>query len=348
MRQAEHLAARPLEVAPRPQPADGPAPAIEPLRHRRGRVLIIVQNLPVPFDRRVWLECQTLKFAGHDVAVVCPKGPGDPSYTKLEGVELYKYRPYAAKSSKASFLVEYAYSFLATLALALKASRRGRFDVVQTCNPPDIFWPIGLLLRKIHGSRFVFDHHDLCPELFESRFPDGPRRVHKALVWLEKRTVAAADHVIATNESYRQVDIARHGADPERVTVVRTGPDPERLKATSPDPSLRRGRAHLAAYIGVMGPQDGVDVVLRVADIVVNELGREDISFTLIGSGDCFDELVAMRDRLGLGGYVELTGRVPDETVAGILSTADIGISPDPKNPLNDLSTMNKTMEYMA
>jgi glycosyltransferase involved in cell wall biosynthesis len=317
-------------------------------RSPRGRFLIIVQNLPVPFDRRVWLECQTLRAAGHEVAVVCPKGPGDPAYAKVAGVELYKYRPYSAKGSKASFVVEYLYSFLATLRLALKASGAGHFDAVQACNPPDIFWPIGILFRRLYGSRFVFDHHDLCPELFESRFPRGSKRAHRGLLWLERRTVASADHVIATNDSYRAVDIKRNGADPARATVVRTGPDPERLKPVAPDPALLRGRPHLAAYIGVMGPQDGVDIVVRLADHVVNRLGRTDISFTLIGSGDCFDELLQLRDDLGLGDYVEFTGRIPDNAVAAILSTADVGISPDPKNPLNDVSTMNKTMEYMA
>jgi glycosyltransferase involved in cell wall biosynthesis len=312
-------------------------------------VLVIVQNLPVPFDRRVWLECQTLTAAGHEVAVVCPKGPNDPGFAVLEGVELYKYRPYAATgSSKAAFVWEYIYSFLATLRLALKASRAGHFDAVQACNPPDIFWPIGMLFRAWQGSRFVYDHHDLCPELWESRFPEGSKAVHKALVFLERRTVRSADHVIETNESYRSIDIERHRLDPAKVSVVRTGPNPDRLKRAEPDPVLRRGRRYLAAYIGVMGPQDGVDIVLRVADMVVNQLGRHDISFTLIGSGDCFDELVALRDQLSLGDYVEFTGRAPDATVKAILSTADIGLSPDPKNPLNDVSTMNKTMEYMS
>jgi glycosyltransferase involved in cell wall biosynthesis len=321
---------------------------VEPWPRPAGRFLIIVQNLPVPFDRRVWLECQTLRSAGHEVAVVCPKGPGDPAYANVDGVELYKYRPYASTGSKASFAVEYVYSFLATLWLALKASRAGRFDAVQACNPPDIFWPIGILFRRLHGSRFVFDHHDVCPELYESRFQHGSKAVHRALLRLERHSVASADHVIETNDSYRAVDIKRNGADPARATVVRTGPDPARLRPIPPDPSLRRGRPHLAAYIGVMGPQDGVDIVLRMAHIVVAKLGRNDISYTLIGSGDCFEDLVALRDELDLGDYVEFTGRIPDDAVAAILSTADVGISPDPKNPLNDVSTMNKTMEYMA
>jgi glycosyltransferase involved in cell wall biosynthesis len=312
------------------------------------RVLIIVQNLPVPFDRRVWLECEALVAAGYRVAVVCPKGKGDPSYQVINTVQLYKYRPYAPGGSKLSFIAEYAYSFLATAWLALRARRAGRFAVIQACNPPDIFWPIALLFRAVEGTKFVFDHHDLCPELYQSRFPDGPSLPYKVLRALERRTHRTADHVIATNDSYREIAVKRSRKASGEVTVVRTGPDPQRLRRGPADPAQRRGREFLVAYIGVMGPQDGVDIVVRAADIVLRELGRDDIAFTVIGSGDCFDQLVALRDRLGLAGTVEFTGRAPDELVARILSTADIGLSPDPKNPLNDLSTMNKSMEYMA
>ena len=312
------------------------------------RVLIIVQNLPVPFDRRVWLECQALVAAGYEVSVVCPKGKGDPRHEVIDTVEIYKYRPYAPGGSKVSFIAEYAYSFLATAWLTLKSRRKGRFAVMQACNPPDIFWPIALVLRWLDGTKFVFDHHDLCPELFQSRFPEGPTLPYRGLRALERRTHRTADHVIATNDSYRDIAISRSGKAPGDVTVVRTGPNPDKLQRGAPEPELRRGRRFIAAYIGVMGPQDGVDIVVRAADIVVREMGRTDIAFTLIGSGDCFDELVALRDELELTGHVEFTGRIPDELVKKILSTADLGLSPDPKNPLNDVSTMNKTMEYMA
>jgi glycosyltransferase involved in cell wall biosynthesis len=312
------------------------------------RILIIVQNLPVPFDRRVWLECQALVSAGHEVAVVCPKGKGDPAYEVVDKVELHKYRPYAPGGSKVGFVTEYVYSFLATARLARRARRSGRFDVVQACNPPDIFWPIALALRALDGTSFVFDHHDLCPELYESRFPDGPRLPYKALRALERRTHRIANHVISTNDSYRDVAVTRSGKSIDDVTVVRTGPDPKVLRRGPADPELRRGRRFLAAYIGVMGPQDGVDIILRAADVVVHQLRRDDIAFTLIGSGDCFNDLLALRDELNLTGHVEFTGRAPDQLVARILSTADMGLSPDPKNPLNDVSTMNKSMEYMA
>ena len=316
------------------------------------RILIIVQNLPVPFDRRVWLECQALTAAGYRVAVVCPKGKDDPGYQVIDGVEIYKYRPYAPGGSKLGFVAEYAYSFLATAWHALKARVRGgviggRFAVIQACNPPDIFWPIALAFR-VERTRFVFDHHDLCPELFLSRFENPPALPYKGLLWLERRTFRTAKHVISTNESYRQIAIERGGKSPDDVTVVRTGPNPERLKRGPADEALKRGRKYLVAYIGVMGPQDGVDIAVRAADVIVREFGRDDIAFTLIGSGDSYDELVALRDALNLQGHVEFTGRAPDELVMKIMSTADAGLSPDPKNPLNDVSTMNKTMEYMA
>ena len=314
---------------------------------RRPRVLIIVQNLPVPFDRRVWLECRALTGAGYDVSVVCPKGPGDPVHSVLEGVTLYKYEQYSAKGGILDFLVEYVYSLAVTTRLSLQAARSGRFDVVQACNPPDIFWVLGLLFRA-RGSRFVFDHHDLCPELYESRFAGRSRVPYWGLRLMEWCTFRTANHVISTNRSYRAVALGRGHKRTEDVTVVRTGPDPDLLSRGEPDCDLKRGRRYLVAYLGVMGPQDGVEAVVRAADRIVHGLGRADVSFTLVGSGDCYDDLLALRDELGLADYVEFTGRAPDAVVSDVLSTADVALSPDPKNPLNELSTMNKTMEYMA
>ncbi|MFF0340479.1 glycosyltransferase family 4 protein [Kribbella sp. NPDC004875] len=312
------------------------------------RVLIIIQNLWVPFDRRVWLECQALVASGYDVTVVCPKGPGDPSYQVIDGVTVHKYKAYAPGGSKLSFVWEYAYSFLMTLRLVFRARRAGKFQVLQACNPPDIFWPIAMLLRRLDGTKFVFDHHDLCPELFQSRFGATTSLPYKGLRFLERMTHRTADHVTSTNDSYRRIAITRSGKADHDVTVVRTGPDPDKLRRGAPDESLRRGHRYLVTYIGVMGPQDGVDIVVRAADHIVRKLGRTDIAFTLMGGGDSFDDVVALRDELLLGEYVEFTGRVPDETVRAVMSTADLGLSPDPKNPLNDVSTMNKTMEYMA
>ncbi len=312
------------------------------------RILIVVQNLPVPFDRRVWLESLALRGAGMDVTVICPKGPGDPSRQEIDGVRILKYRPYAPGGSALGFVFEYAYSFGATAWLTMRARASGAFHVMQACNPPDIFWPIARALRAFDGTGFVFDHHDLCPELFESRFPDGSVRAHRGLLFLERATFASADHVISTNDSYAEIARRRGSKEAGDVTVVRTGPDDRRLVRASADPELRRGRRYLVAYIGVMGPQDGVDIAVRAAHHLVHVLGRTDVSFTLMGAGDSYDALVKLRDELGLEDYVDLPGRVPDEMVSRVLSTADVGLSPDPLNPLNDVSTMNKTMEYMA
>ena len=219
--------------------------------------------------------------------------------------------------------------------------------MIQACNPPDIFWPLAMV-SVVGPHRFVFDHHDLCPELFESRFTHGSRLPYRGLLLLEKATFRAADRVISTNGSYADVARRRGGKPPGAVTVVRTGPDAEKLRRGSANPGLRRGRRHLVTYLGVMGPQDGVDLAIDAAGVLVNEMGRDDITFIFMGGGDSHAELVERRRRLGLDDYVELPGRVPDEYVDEVFSTADLGLCPDPKNPLNDVSTMNKTMEYMA
>jgi glycosyltransferase involved in cell wall biosynthesis len=318
-------------------------------RASRPRVLIIIQNLSVPFDRRVWLECGSLRRAGYDVTVICPAGDGSVPHTVLDGIEIYTYPSFAPGGRAVGFVAEYAYSFAATARLAYRARRRsGPFDVMQACNPPDIFWPLARALRRRDGTRFVFDHHDLCPELFHSRFETTSSPAYRGLLYLEKMTFRTADRVTSTNESYAEIARLRGGKAPAEVRVVRTGPDPEKLKPGLVDPSLRRGRRHLVAYIGVMGPQDGVDLAVRAAGRIVNDLGRRDVSFVLMGSGDCHRDLVGLRDELGLQDFVELPGRVPDDFVKRVLSTADVGLSPDPRNPLNDVSTMNKTMEYMA
>jgi glycosyltransferase involved in cell wall biosynthesis len=310
-------------------------------------VLIIVQNLPVPFDRRVWLECRALADSGYSVAVVCPKGPGDPAEEIIEGITVYKYPPARGGNGAAAFVREYLYSLAATAWLCGKAWRRQRFDVIQACNPPDVFWSIALVFR-LRGVKFVFDHHDLCPELYESRFGERTGPLYWGLRVLEWCTYRTAQQVIATNDSYREVALRRGNKRAADVTVVRTGPDPDHLRAVAPEPALRRGRDHLVAYLGVMGPQDGVDLAVRAAAHVVYKLGRTDVSFTFMGSGDSLDELVALRDELDLAEFVEFTGRVPDDVVAKVLSSAAVALCPDPKTPLNDVSTMNKTMEYMA
>jgi glycosyltransferase involved in cell wall biosynthesis len=311
-------------------------------------VCIVVQNLPVPFDRRVWLECLALRDHGYEVSVVCPQGKDDPRYHVVDGIHLFKYRAFPPITRQAMFIAEYAYSILATMVNLAKAWKRRPFSVVQVCNPPDVLWAAVAPFMLLFGVRMVFDQHDLCPELYRSRFAVPSPLPYRALLLAERLTYRLSAHVIATNDSYRRVALERGGKRPDEVTVVRSGPDPNRLRRAAPEDSLRRGYQHLLVYLGVMGPQDGVDYALRAMHHIVHVRGRRDVALTLIGDGDAAKGLRVLATELRLGGYVEFTGRVPDELVARLLSSADIGLSPDPKNPLNDVSTMNKTMEYMA
>jgi glycosyltransferase involved in cell wall biosynthesis len=313
---------------------------------RGRRVLIIVQNLSVPFDRRVWLEACSLRDAGFQVSVVCPMGAGDRTTELLDGVLIRRYPPPPDANGIASYMYEFVYCWLRTCALVLRASRAEGFDVIQACNPPDTFWALALPF-KLAGKKFVFDQHDLCPEVYESRFPNGSRALLRGLRLLERATYAVADHVISTNDSYRATAIRRGKVAAEDVTVVRTGPDPDRLRRGTRNQDWRRGRTHLCAYLGVMGPQDGVDLAIRAAAELAGA-GRDDIQFVFMGKGDSTNDLVELAEQLGVSDICTFTGRVPDDIVSEVLSTADLGLSPDPLNPLNDVSTMNKTMEYMA
>jgi glycosyltransferase involved in cell wall biosynthesis len=312
------------------------------------RVLILVENLSVPFDRRVWQESRALTEAGYDVTVICPRGTkrDTEAHAEIEGVHIHRYPLEAATGGPAGYLREYGTALWHSFRLARKLSKGGRFDVVHACNPPDLLFLVALPF-KLRGAKFIFDHHDLVPELFESRFGGrGPLRT--ASVILERLTFMFADTVISTNESYREVAIRRGKMKPGSVHVVRSAPDLERFARVPAEPELRRGKRFLACYLGVMGPQDGVDYALRAIAHLRDDLGRTDVHTTFIGSGDAFDDLVALSHELGLQDVVEFTGRVPDATVHSYLSTADVCLAPDPKNPLNDVSTMNKIVEYMA
>jgi glycosyltransferase involved in cell wall biosynthesis len=314
-------------------------------------VLIVVQNLPVPLDRRVWLECQALVAAGYSVSVICPKDDGDPRRSELDGVRLYKYAPIASSDGTLGYLAEFVYCWLRTAVLSLAVWRNAPFGVIQACNPPDTYWLLARLWR-LAGVKFVYDQHDLNPEVFRSRFGEPKSMLAriqlKALIWLERRTYRGADHVIVTNESYGQIARRRGGIAPADLTVVRSGPDTSRMRPVDGVASLRHGRAHLLAYLGVMGPQDGVDIVIRVLDILVHKFGREDVHLAVMGFGDAYAETVELAQALDVRDYVTFTGKVGPAEITRYLSTADIGLSPDPLNPLNDVSTMNKTMEYMS
>lgn len=314
---------------------------------RPPHVLIVVQNLPVPLDRRVWLECQALRASGFRVSVICPKGGKHQSGREtIDGVEIHRYKPAPPVSGFAGYVFEFLYAWLRTAWLSVRVWRRAPFDAMQACNPPDTYWALALLYKPA-GVRFVYDQHDLCPEVYESRF-GGQNLLYRALRLLEWATYRTADRVISVNESYRSVALGRGRVAAERVSVVRSGPDPSRMQRGEPDPEVRRGRTHLACYLGVMGPQDGVDLLIRSVDAYVRDLGRDDCHFALLGFGDCLDDLKALSSELGLDEWITFTGRADDDMINRYLSTAELGIDPDPSNPLNDVSTMNKVLEYMA
>nr|WP_183340947.1 glycosyltransferase family 4 protein [Microlunatus antarcticus] len=312
---------------------------------------MIVQNLPVPLDRRVWLECRTLAKAGYAVTVICPKGPGDPSYQVIDGITIHKYRPAPKTTGFVSYVWEFGYSWLRTAALSARVWADRPFDVMQACNPPDTYWLLARIWKK-RGVRFVFDQHDLNPELFESRFGKpqgfGPRFQYYALRWLEQMTYRTADMVISTNESYRAIAMGRGQRAAEDVVVVRSGPETDRMRPVHPEPSAARDPRKTLVYLGIMGPQDGVEQVLVVMDELVHHRGRTDVRAVLMGFGDCYEDLRSMTTELGLDDCVTFTGRAGLDTIADELSAADVGLCPDLKSPLNDVSTMNKTMEYMA
>jgi glycosyltransferase involved in cell wall biosynthesis len=312
-------------------------------------ILILVENLSVPFDRRVWQESRALTDAGFEVTVICPTGAKQDREREalIEGVRILRYPLHAATGGPIGYVREYSTAMFHTLRLALKVRRSGPVDVVHACNPPDLLFLVALMLRPF-GAKFVFDHHDLSPEMYLSRFPNGGRFLYWMTRVVERLTFAAADAVISTNESYRRIAIERGGVDADRVAVVRSAPDLSRFVRRHPDPELRRGKKYLLAYLGVMGPSDGVDYAVRALQLLRDEIGRDDVHCIMMGSGDTFSEMVALSERLGIADFVEFPGRVTDEYLQRCLATADVCLAPDPLNPLNDLSTMNKVVEYMA
>jgi glycosyltransferase involved in cell wall biosynthesis len=311
-----------------------------------GKALILVENLSVPFDRRVWQESTTLRDAGWEVHVICPQGTKRDTEAEavVDGVHIHRYPLKAATGGPAGYLQEYGTALWHTLRLARKV---GPVDVVHACNPPDLLYLVAKVLKR-QGARFIFDQHDLCPELYLSRFDRGQDLLYRGVCALERATYRAADVVISTNESYKQVARIRGGKRPEDVFVVRSAPVVERFHEVPVEPELKKGKPYLLAYLGVMGPQDGVDYALRALAKLRDEVGRTDWHAVFVGSGDAFDDMVALSAKLGLANQVEFTGRIPDEDLVRYLSTADVCLSPDPLNPLNDVSTMNKVMEYMA
>lgn len=311
------------------------------------KVLIIVENLPVPFDRRVWQEARTLCEAGAQVVIVCPVGKGfERRYEKLEGIHIYRHPLPPEQSSAIGYLLEYGTALFWESWLAWKILFRHGFDIIHGCNPPDLIFLVAWQFRLL-GKRYLFDHHDINPELYEAKF--ARRDIFWRLLGLcEWLTFKSARTVISTNESYKAIAIQRGGKNPEDVFVVRSGPDLSRVKAVPPDPTLKRGRRFLVGYVGVMGEQEGIDLLLESVRYLVHDRQREDIQFILVGSGPSLAEMQRLAQKMKLTDYVTFTGRAPDEMLFSVLSTADVCVNPDRVNPMNDKSTMNKILEYMA
>jgi len=311
------------------------------------KVLIIVENLPVPFDRRVWQEATTLRQAGYGVSIICPTGKGHAARREtIDGIHIYRHRLPTEGRGVLGYALEYGWALMAQFTLACRILYERGFDAIHACNPPDNIFVIGGFF-KLFGKRFLFDHHDINPELYEAKF--GKRGFFYRLMLLAERlTFLTADVSIATNESYREIALTRGRMAPEKVFVVRSGPDLSRVRPATPDPALKNGRKFLVGYVGVMGAQEGIDYLLRAVRIIVRDRGRQDIQFGLVGGGTELETMKRYADELGVSDFVTFTGRIPDEPMLAMLSTADVCVNPDVANDMNDKSTMNKIMEYMA
>jgi glycosyltransferase involved in cell wall biosynthesis len=310
-------------------------------------VCIVVENLPVPLDRRVWKETCALRAAGYRVSVVCPKGKDwTAGYEVIDGIEIYRHKAWEAPGI-GGYLLEYTTALACELFLTLKVFARTRFRILQACNPPDTIFLIALLL-KIFGVRFIFDQHDLGPELFEAKFGNRRRLFHGLARWAERSSFRAANICIATNESFKEIAVTRGGKHPKNVFVVRNCPDLSSFGGQPSQPGAKYGKPLLVAYVGFMGNQDGLDLLLESIEHIVKGKNRQDAHFVLVGGGTVLPELRATIARKQLDSHVTLTGQVSHEEVATHLASADIGVAPDPKNPLNDSSTMIKMFEYMA
>jgi glycosyltransferase involved in cell wall biosynthesis len=310
-----------------------------------GDVLIVVQNLPVPFDRRVWMEATTLARAGYKVSVICPKLKGfNKSRERLEDVEIYRYRMPFDPKSKIGFIGEYLWGLVRTGLLSIRVALTRGFDVIHACNPPETYWALGLGWR-LFGKRYIFDHHDLSPELYQVKFPGEDGFMLRFLTFMEWANFKVARTVIAPNESHKAIAIERGGVHPDSVFVVRSGPSPERFTRYEPDPSWKKGKKHLIAYLGEIGYQDGVDGMVRAIQILRDR--RDDFHAVFIGGGTFREDVMTLADDLGVGDITTFTGVVSDDDLCRILSSADVGVDPVPWNEWSTRSTMNKIIEYM-
>ena len=309
------------------------------------KILILIEDGSFLFDNRVKREAATLTRAGYQVAVICPRYPAESKFDVYRNVSIYRY----SKWTFGGHIGEYLSSLIKGGWLSLKAWRRhGGFDFIQACNPPDLWFIIVALFKFVFGVKFIFDHHDICPELFLSRFGDKNRIGYAAMLILERLTFKLCDGVISTNESYKQIAKKRGGIPDGLIRVVRNGPDLKKFQPRERDPDIIDENSILVGYLGNMNPQDGVDHLLLAARSIIHYHRRENIHFVLVGKGDAFDDLNCKAARFNINHRVRFMGRLPDEEMLRYISSCDICVQPDPLNPLNNLSTMNKVMEYMA
>jgi glycosyltransferase involved in cell wall biosynthesis len=310
------------------------------------RVLIIVENMPVPFDSRVWKEATSLRKLGYQVTVLCPRGKNyRKNYELLEGVHIYRHPMPAEGNSPLGYVKEYGVALFWEFLYAWWIFLRRGFDVIQGCNPPDDIFMVALPF-KLFGVKYIFDHHDANPELYYSKY-ERKDFLYKTQVWLEKWTYRFSDVVMATNRSYAALATSRGGHSPADVFVVRNGPDLETFRLVTPKPALKYGKRYLVGYVGTMSIQEGLDILLEVAQHI-RKLGRTDVHFTCVGGGPGLAGLRKMNAEMGLEDMVNFTGRVPDAELLDVLSTADVCVNPDKPCEMNDISTMIKIMEYMA
>jgi glycosyltransferase involved in cell wall biosynthesis len=308
-------------------------------------ILIVVENLPVPFDRRVWQEANTLSENGAKVSIICPVMKG---YTKkfevINGIDIYRHPLPIEASGAMGYLLEYSTSLFWEFWLSIKIYSKQKFHVIHGCNPPDLIFIVAYFFKLI-GVKYVFDHHDINPELYVAKY-NKKGFFYNLMVFFEKLTFKTADFSIATNESYKEIAIRRGGMDPENVQVIRSGPKLDRLQILPAEEKYKKGRKFLLGYVGVIGEQEGIDLLLHCLKIIVSQ--REDIQLAIVGGGTHVEELIKLCTQLGLNDFVDFYGRVSDEILVSVLNTADVCVNPDKPTEMNNLSTMNKIMEYMA
>ena len=310
------------------------------------KILIIVENLPVPFDTRVWKEAGTLRDAGYQVSVICPRSKRHPEFHEvLDDVHIYRHPMPAEGNSALGYIWEYSCALLWEFVLAVWVFVTRGFQVIQGCNPPDNIFLIALAF-KIFGVRYIFDHHDANPELYLSKY-ERRDLLYKIQVWLERMTFLTSDVVISTNESYRALAQERGGRKREDVFVVRNGPDLEKFKPVPPQADKKYGKPWLVGYVGTISIQEGLDILVDVAEYLHHN-GRTDIHFTCVGGGPGLQSLRELIETKRMGDYFNFTGRISDQELLEVLSSADVCVNPDKPCEMNDISTMIKIAEYMA